>query len=204
MGPPLWAVVVGVYSELRCLSEYRRLARGASYFNVLPSEPALGKRDATTLDFAEGVRVDVNRAFGFLDATMAATRAYCVAPVSGGEGLVQGASRAQFWAAGVDCCESRGNFQCGAAGDDAAHGALVLPEAAQRSRGFAMAVRGAEHAYGMTASADFLLVSWAKDPVAHAEGLRSGAKTLALVFAGVYLIISSMVGCALAPVIAGK
>jgi len=195
-------LVVGLYSVLRSLNEYHRLSQGASYFNVLPTESADSKLDATTLDFTSNTLVDVQRAYGYVDAAEMLPTTYCVAPVSNGE--AKSDDRIHYWAAGTDCCESRGNFQCGAAGDPSAHGAIVLPKSVQQSNGFARAVRGAEHAYGLTASDSFLLVRWSRDPVFRRKGLWTSTSTLFLVFGGVYLIISVMIGFALMPVVGAK
>jgi len=193
-------LVVGVYSVVRSLREFHRLSQGASYFNVLPSEPALSKNDATTLVFTNTSEVDPSRALGFVDAHMTVATTYCVAPVSNGD---EG-NRIQFWAAGINCCERRGNFQCGAATVANAHGAIVHPEALQEAEGFRLAVSAAEAAYGLTSGEQYLLLDWNKDPVGYRDGLWSNTLTLFLIFGAVYLVISVMIGCALMPVVAGS
>jgi len=198
----LIALVVGLYSVFRSLNEFYRLSQGASYFNVLPSEPAAGKMDATTLDFTDTTRVDTQRTFGFVDAQMTMAMTYCVAPVSNGEET--GRTRVQFWAAGIDCCESRGNFQCGEANNALAHGGIALPKDLAEARGFQMAVSGAKSAYGLLAADKLVLLKWSKSPVTYRDSLYSSTVTLYLIFGGVYLVISSMIGCALMPVIGGN
>mmetsp|Transcript_72157 Transcript_72157/g.167220 ORF Transcript_72157/g.167220 Transcript_72157/m.167220 type:complete len:318 (-) Transcript_72157:97-1050(-) len=192
-------LVVSIYSTLRSLREYHRLSQGASYFNVLPSEAAVGKSDATTLQFTNSTQVDPSRALGFVDARAAITTTYCVAPASNGD---EG-NRIQYWAAGMNCCERRGNFQCGAAADPLAHGALVLPETTQRMDGFKSAVTAAEAAYGLTSGDNYLLVEWHANPVAYRENLFHSTATLFLIFGTAYLVICAMIGCALMPVVAG-
>mmetsp|Transcript_138503 Transcript_138503/g.430706 ORF Transcript_138503/g.430706 Transcript_138503/m.430706 type:complete len:323 (+) Transcript_138503:110-1078(+) len=192
-------LVVGSYSVVRSLSEYYRLSQGASYFNVLPSEPALGKRDATTLVFTNTTAVDPSRTLGYVDVHTTGSTTYCVAPISNGD---EG-TRIQYWAAGTDCCERRGNFQCGAATNPDARGAVVWTEATQKSEGFKQAIEAAEAAYFLTSGDEYLLVEWHKDPVGFRDGLWNSTVMLFTIFGGVYLLISSMVGCALMPVVAG-
>mmetsp|Transcript_53694 Transcript_53694/g.166704 ORF Transcript_53694/g.166704 Transcript_53694/m.166704 type:complete len:323 (+) Transcript_53694:127-1095(+) len=190
-------LVVGSYSVARSLNEYYRLSQGASYFNVLPTELAMGKSDATTLDFTNNTAVDPSRTLGYVDAGLTSSTTYCVAPISNGE---EG-NRIQFWAAGIGCCERRSNFKCGMAQDPDAHGAVVLPEAMQKMQGYKLAVDGAKAAYNLMTGDDYLLVSWNKDPVDYRDNLWTSTVTLFFIFGSVYLVISCMVGCALMPVV---
>jgi len=197
----LISVSVGAYGVCKSLMEYNRLNQGASYFNVLPSESASSKIDATTLSFTNSSLVDATRTFGYTDAHQSKPVTYCVAPISEGF-LFQ--DRVQYWAAGLDCCEARGNFACYDQKAVGAHGALVWEEATQNLAGFRSAVAGAQGEYGVTAGDNYLLLKWMNDPVAYRDGLWKNTATLFLIFGGVYLVISSMIGCALMPVIAPK
>lgn len=194
------SLTVGVFGVSGSLSEYRQISQGASYFNVLPSEPAAGKADATTLMFTNASRVDLTRAFGFTDILSTAGHTYCVAPILSGD-LFQ--TRIEYWAAGVDCCEAHANFACHRAQSDRAHGALVW-QASRYDEGFRKAVRGAEALYRLTTGPKFLLVKWTENPVGYRNALWNQTTMLFMVFGGVYLVISSMIGIALLPVIAGK
>eukprot|EP00446_Apocalathium_sp_SHHI-4_P032893 CAMPEP_0177248118 /NCGR_PEP_ID=MMETSP0367-20130122/51982_1 /TAXON_ID=447022 ORGANISM="Scrippsiella hangoei-like, Strain SHHI-4" /NCGR_SAMPLE_ID=MMETSP0367 /ASSEMBLY_ACC=CAM_ASM_000362 /LENGTH=360 /DNA_ID=CAMNT_0018700403 /DNA_START=40 /DNA_END=1119 /DNA_ORIENTATION=+ len=184
---------VGTYSVSKSLTEYHRLSQGASYFNVLPSEAGASKLDATTLSFTNATLVDISRTFGFTDTRTQKKSTFCVAPVSDGNLYRR---RVQFWAAGLDCCEARSNFNCLSPSSIGSHGALVLPADMQQLEGFKRAVLGAESAYDLTAGDNYLLVQWHEDPVGYRNGLFSGTMLLFGIFAGVYLIISTMVGCA--------
>lgn len=195
------SLCVGLYAVVRNLSEYRRLSQGASYFNVLPSEPAAGKMDATTLVFTNTTLVDVSRTFGFTDARGPIQRTFCVAPVANGE---LHAKRVQFWAAGVNCCEARSNFGCFDLHSAGKHGAIVLPKAAQEDEGFRDAVRGAQAAYLLEAGGPYMLVHWLQDPVGYRDNLWNSSATLFLVFGSVYLVISTMIGIALLPTLTAK
>lgn len=125
-----------------------------TYANVLPSEAAAAYLDAGKLLFAEEARVDVSRAVGYKDGTV-----FCVAPVLD----TSGSKTVEFWAAGKDCCGSRGSFECDDAWDHKAHGAIVLSAAALEPE-YALAVRQAEAAYGVTSVAEPVFVRWVVDP----------------------------------------
>ncbi|CAK0788249.1 unnamed protein product, partial [Prorocentrum cordatum] len=141
----LIGLVVGVYAAVKTLSEYRRLSMGASYFNVLASEPAAGRVDGATFMFVNGTAVDQSRAFGYTDIYSSSATMYCVAPVVSQDGGKL--STISFWVAGTDCCEARGNFYCGEATIAGASGALMQPQAMQNSEGFRHAITGANSAY---------------------------------------------------------
>lgn len=196
----LIGTVMGVYAAVKTLSEYRRLSEGASYFNVLPAEPAAGRMDGATFVFVNGTSVDQSRAFGYTDIYSSSATMYCVAPVS-----QNGTTRLSisFWAAGTNCCESRGSFWCGEATTDGATGALMQPKAVQQSERFSRAISGAESAYGLS-SPSHALVSWSSDPIAYRDSLWTSTVTLFVVFGGVYLVISMMIGFSLMPVIMMK
>lgn len=191
---------VGLFAIFRYLQEYHRLSQGASYFNVFPNELAAGKSDATTISFTSDTAVDQNTTYGYLDVRSLAT--YCVAPVS--DGIKLGDGNIQYWAAGVNCCEPRGKFTCGAASDRKAHAAFVLPTAWKDHPGFSAAVKGAEAAYGVKSGSKYLLVQWAQDPVGYRNRLWTSAGMLFIIFGSVYLLISLMIGCALLPALAPK
>jgi hypothetical protein len=191
---------VGLYAVFRYLEEYHRLSQGASYFNVFPTELAAGKSDATTISFTSDTAVDQNTTYGYYDVRSLDT--YCVAPVS--DGIKFGDGIIQYWAAGVNCCDARGNFRCGAASDRQAHGAFVLPTEWKDHPGYSAAVKGAEAAYGVKSGSKYLLVQWAQDPVAYRNRLWTSAGMLFTIFGSVYLLISLMIGCALLPALMPK
>lgn len=195
------SLVVGSYAVTTSLMEYHRLSQGASYANVLPSEAGASKIDATTLSFTNETLVDTSRTFGFTDTRDKRAKTYCVAPISDGNLYRR---RFQFWAAGVNCCEARSNFNCFVSGSLGAHGALVMSKAAQRNQGFHLAVLGAQAAYDLTAGDHFLLVQWHEDPVGYRNSLWHSTSMLFSIVAGSYLIISVMIGLAVHPWVNAK
>lgn len=190
------SLCVGIYACARSLKEYDRLGRGASYSNVLPSELSTTKNDATSLLFSSNTMVDTSRAYGFTDATAGSGQTYCVAPVATAESA---SDAVNFWAAGMNCCGSRSDFQCGDVAKADVHGAIVFPEKMMNISGFKSAVNGAEKAYNMQVGDKYILLTWHEDPDGYRVRLWRNTLILFLVFAGVYLIISTMVACALAP-----
>jgi hypothetical protein len=208
-------LVVGVYAVMTSLLEYHRLNGGASYFNVLPTEPAAAKSDATTILFTNFTSIQFNRTYGFVDALTTSHRmgrpfasllnpgatTYCVAPIASG---LRENSRVQYWAAGLNCCEQRSNFQCGDANFRGTHGAIVLPRSLQTLQGYEAAIHGAESAYGLEISDTFMLLAWTEDPIGYRNRLWSSTANLFVIFGFVYLAISSIIGCGLMPHIATK
>lgn len=187
--------VIGAYGRSAWLMDYHRISQGASYFNVLPSELAAGKADATTLDFTQDAAVDGSHVYGFVDANSQFPKMYCVAPISSPDSLKVG--YVQYWAAGINCCSARSSFSCGDASNGDAHGAFVLPKGAQLDSGYQMALAGASAAYGIPLANQLLLVQWQYKPMEYVQKLFRNSLMLYGIFSGVYLMICFMVGIAL-------
>lgn len=194
-------VAVGLYAQASFLNEYWRLDRGASYYNVLPSELATSKNDATMMNFVEGTRVDTGKTFGYLDGGSDSGTTYCVAPISSG---ISEETRIQYWAAGTDCCYSREDFHCGDSAKEGALGAVVRPRSTAQRSGYVSAIDGAMKAYGLQAGNEYLLVKWVQDPVAYRDALWKRAMMLFWGICGVYLLLSAMIGCTVFPQIKSK
>eukprot|EP00929_Paragymnodinium_shiwhaense_P100613 TRINITY_DN63080_c0_g1_i1.p1 TRINITY_DN63080_c0_g1~~TRINITY_DN63080_c0_g1_i1.p1 ORF type:complete len:337 (+),score=54.12 TRINITY_DN63080_c0_g1_i1:135-1145(+) len=196
----LAATIIGTYANTTSLLEYYRITKGASYFNILPEDRAAGRSDATTLVFGSGVTIDDSQTYGFVDGHSSSRDTYCVAPVSMGNA---GDIRVQYWAAGKNCCEPRGDFHCGGDADDerTVTGAIVMPAAVRSNPLFDAAVKGAQATYGLQAGDDYLLVKWTNDPIKYTTGLFSRTRNLFLVFGLVYLVISFMLGFILIQVV---
>lgn len=195
------ALVVGVWAEVSSLQEYGRLNRGGSYFNVLPSELAYGKDDATTLVFTNQTKVDLSRTYGYIYAAASSTHTYCVAPVGMSSSGTE--KRVQYFAVGEDCCGFDSDFKC-ISSAKSAHAGIVLPQTLRNSAGYIEAIRGAEALYGFKAADGYLLVKWMENPVGYRDKLWNQAFYLFLIFGCVYLVISVMMGIALMPIVAGS
>lgn len=195
----------GTYAVARSLVEFHRLNQGMDYTNVMPTEPAASKIDASTISFTDLSRVDVSRTFGLTDARSSAVTGsvYCVAPVSDGSPYER---RVEFWAVGVNCCEPRSHFACFPRGNgnvQEGHGGFAYAPGEAARLQFAAAVRGAEAFYGVSSGEHAVFLQWQDDPVAYREGLLRGTVTLFAVVGGSYLLISAMIGTALVPVVLG-
>jgi len=145
---------IGLLADAVAITEYWFLRDSNAYANVLPSELAAAYADAGKIVFADGSRIDVNRALGYRD-----TATFCVAPVV--DDLVEPAA-IQYWAVGKDCCSARGSFDCDDAWNAKAHSGIKVDD--EVAAGFAEALRMAEVAYSITSAEKPLLVRWVADP----------------------------------------
>merc|ERR1719253_1607017 len=82
-----------------------QLQGGAEYEHVSPASKGSNFADAQVLHFMPDAFVDTERTLGYMEAGTV----YCVAPVA----AAKFSSAPQFWAAGKNCCDMRGNFKCG-------------------------------------------------------------------------------------------
>merc|ERR1719464_392413 len=108
-------MLTGVYAHEAYTGPFYGVALGREYHNILASSQGAAYADAGRLHFAETSNVDTNRVLGHKDG-----RRYCVAPIidSGNAQMM----KISFWAVGLDCCGSRGDFTCGDAGSSSARG----------------------------------------------------------------------------------
>jgi len=189
------SVILGVYAYNLFLSEYWRIGRGASYYNVLPSEAAAGKSDATSVVFANGTQIDASRTYGFADAGGGLGHVYCVAPIASATTVTN--DRVEYWAAGYDCCNQRGFFDCEDASVAGVRAGIVLDGEKKWEAGFRSAVAAAEQAHDVQAAEEYILVSWVANPRTYRESLWFHTRSVFLAFGGVYLVFSCMLGCTL-------
>merc|ERR1719487_546052 len=186
--------VLGFYCYHSYLFQYNSYEERRMYANVLPAEPASTKVDAGKLVFAIDARVDISRSIGFKAGSF-----YCVAPILD-EDMD---TRVEYWAAGVDCCSYRGDFNCDDAWDPKARsGAVIFEDSSQlvpSERVFFEKARiEAEAAYNMASSDEAIFLKWTRDPDAVQERYwRQGMGFVGLTVV-VYLVISIMFGAGLA------
>lgn len=185
------AFVVSIITYIHFLRPYNMLGGGASYFNVLPSQSAMGAADATAIVFAPGTRADISRTYGYIDARNPTGTMYCVAPLSNQYTIKE--PGVQFFAAGINCCGKKSGFGCGEGGSGA-RGALVMAREENAEPGFRKAVEGATVAYNLMPSTGYLLLEMVPDPIQYRNDKWDSAVKFMLIFALVYLIIASMTG----------
>jgi len=132
---------VGVYLYDRYASTYWQLQDGAEYKHLSPSSKGSDYADASLLSFTPDAFVDTLRTLGYMEAGVV----YCVAPVS----TQKFTDAPQYWAAGKDCCDQRGNFRCGDAGNvQAKMGVLIQNESDEQK--YKTAIRMAEAVYNLS------------------------------------------------------
>jgi len=192
------ALIVGIASLSKNLGEYYRIGIGSSYLNVLPSESATSKNDATMLKFAVDATVDISRAYGYIDALSGYSTRYCVAPITS---RASNLTNIEYFAAGSDCCNARGGFRCGESADEEARSAVVMAMSGEATHGYQKAVAGAEKAYGLVAGDEYMLITWMRNPQAYRKLLWKRSWILYVAFGGMYLAISTLVAASLMPLL---
>jgi hypothetical protein len=201
------ACLCGGYNYWMHMFHYWSFDENRGYTNVLPTEPAEGHLDAGTIVFSNTARVDTTRAVGYKAGTT-----YCVAPIMDDTQL----DRVEYWAAGTNCCNSRGDFTCDDTWNPRAKSGVVIldmvPGDAQISSGdtsvgvslwapalpyFKKAAKQAEAHFALTSSAKAIFVRWVVDTqVVQDEFWHAGTMFL-LVIILIYLGISVVAGAML-------
>jgi len=180
------------------LAHFWFLNDGHVYTNVLPSDPAAGYVDAGKLLFTEDSRVDTSRSLGYQDGNT-----YCVAPImdDSDHGDVE------FWAAGVNCCSSRGNFVCDDAFEPEARGGAIIRSVSALSSDvrdkYALAVRQAEAAFEIASTPDPLFVRWVQDPQLLQDDFWHVGCGVIIAGCGVYLLLQCIFVCLIATITHG-
>lgn len=176
-------------------AQYWSYEFGATYTNVSPMEPAAGYSDAGLVGFTSGALVDSEQALG-VHAPQGPK--YCVAPVFDESQQ----TRAEFWAVGLDCCESRIGFFCDSAGDEKAKSGLVLPDtesmfAPHSHERFHDVVKQAAATYRIEIPETPVLLRWAADAEKLAQFFMTHGILWLVVSCFVYFLISVAVGTVL-------
>jgi hypothetical protein len=115
----LVGLLLGFYGFLTYVKSYDIYENSAPVTQVSPSANPGAYRDAATITFAPGVRVNTDQGVGYRAGVD-----YCVAPLIVGTGEAK--PFVSFWAAGTDCCRHKGGFNCG---DVSATSGLVVLDA---------------------------------------------------------------------------
>mmetsp|Transcript_103131 Transcript_103131/g.188233 ORF Transcript_103131/g.188233 Transcript_103131/m.188233 type:complete len:334 (-) Transcript_103131:78-1079(-) len=145
------AACVGLWFDGTYLDYYWKLKDGAEYKNVDP----YGRQqtsDAGVMHFKDGTFVDDLRTVGFVvDGNI-----YCVAPVANQKADLSqiNINEVSYWATGINCCEKRSNFNCGASHHIGAHSAVIANTDGNDLENFASAIDEANSYYGLTFPSD--------------------------------------------------
>mmetsp|Transcript_124247 Transcript_124247/g.362713 ORF Transcript_124247/g.362713 Transcript_124247/m.362713 type:complete len:353 (-) Transcript_124247:110-1168(-) len=159
--------LLGLYGYFRFVTVYHIYQASRFYLNVLPTQAPAEFQDAGMFTFSHDAYVDPTRSVGY----RAALRRYCAAPILAHRATTSAPGvepLANFWAVGLDCCHSRGLFECGPVWDASAHSGLRVLDASplrvQERPKYMTAVREAASAYGLSAPDNAILVEWTKSP----------------------------------------
>lgn len=196
--------IAGQYNYWTNMYPYWSYYEHSTYTNVLPTSPSIGHSDAGQLVFASTSRVDTTRALGYKAGTV-----YCVAPILDDHQV----NHVEYWAAGVDCCDSRGDFSCDDTWDPKAKSGLVLPsfigatvtlsnsDIGMRGRWwkgtrdrFIQAVKMAEASYELKSSENPLLVQWVSNPQRYTDNLWRHGVGHVVGSMSVYFLLSLIFG----------
>eukprot|EP00403_Amphidinium_massartii_P014289 CAMPEP_0178423230 /NCGR_PEP_ID=MMETSP0689_2-20121128/27581_1 /TAXON_ID=160604 /ORGANISM="Amphidinium massartii, Strain CS-259" /LENGTH=319 /DNA_ID=CAMNT_0020044817 /DNA_START=128 /DNA_END=1087 /DNA_ORIENTATION=+ len=188
------ASALGVYLDEEYLNRYGQLDGGTRYTNVNPTQNVSATADASVLSFMNFTFVDDRRTIGWVEDQEIA----CIAPV-----VVPPVYRQDmgYWATGINCCDMRSNFDCGAARD---RGTLKAVVAVEDER-YRKALKEAKAVYGISTNAsDAMLLSFVEDPDGMIGGLWDQAIMVGLLASLIYLLVSVMAGLMLSRVLAGR
>lgn len=159
--------------------QYWWLQTGTRSANTSAATSAAGVVDAAVLDFWDakgghtnaGTFVDNSRSAGYKDKHF-----YCVAPILSPATAEATLARVNFWAVGLDCCQSVSGFHC----DDSriaegGHGIVMLDDGFPcpdcNSGHFKRAIEKAEALHGLVSAPGALMVRWVKNPIATELGM---------------------------------
>lgn len=150
-----FATVGGQYNYETYVRPFHAYEGRRFYTNVRSTEPPGAHSDAGMLEFTNGTRLQLDHAVGYSDGGL-----YCVVPVA----ATSDQTSIGYWAAGVDCCASRGGFACGDAGASEVRSGLVLQEGTPGLAEFRRAARESAAANGLVVAEDPLFLRWVSSP----------------------------------------
>jgi hypothetical protein len=162
------------------------------YSNVLPTEPALSHLDAGKISFSSDSKVNTGKAMAYDDDSI-----YCVAPVM--DSRNQSGTKAEYFAAGVDCCEASGSsyrFTCDAYDDAKAHSGLVYLKYGDSDKlgKFRKAAEKFGTTYGVAVSQDAIFVKWVRDLDRAGNAYQNSGVSFFLGTSLVYLVMCTAAG----------
>jgi len=177
--------MTGIYSHEAYIGPFLAISQGREYHDVIASSPAAAYADAGKIMFAESSVVDTSRSVGYRDR-----RTFCVAPV-----VDSGNSQDRtihFWAVGLDCCNARGDFECGAADLYGSRGGVRLaPEGLLENpyEDFKQAVLQAGAVYDLHVEDEPIMVRWVEDPKVEQVKLLLGASGVLALGTACYVML---------------
>lgn len=179
--------VTGMNAEESYMSQFYAISFGRAYENVLASTPGAAYSDAGKVFFAASSTIAPDKAIGFKEKMV-----FCAAPILDKN---QGRKSVAFWAIGYDCCDARGNFECGAKGDALLKikgGVRAPPDGnfAQDRGMFLKAVSQAAAVSKLDVDDDVILLHWVQDPDQEAVSKLFTALGADFIGAGLFALLS--------------
>jgi len=187
------AASVGARNYHQNFAPYKAAKDGQEYAGIDARDRSPTYMDAGKISFKDGALLDESRAVGLgIFGGM-----YCAAPVisraevavsapeegtgalnvdAAAAGNPAETSFVQFWAVGMDCCESRGSFTCDSAASPQTHGGVVLQQVMEeelnilmhteglRNDGYLAAVQASCALHGLETPSVPILMHWAEQP----------------------------------------
>lgn len=171
----LGTTLIGLYAGQMifeyAMEPYYTLTMNRTYTSVAPSGPSGAHADASIIHFTPGSRVDRTKAIQYTD--IPSKIPMCAAPI-----VDDSATEMSFWAVGVYCCDSTGDFWCGDVLDPTVlSGTKWSPPVSTRHAplDFSKACAKAAAVHGFTLGEPQLFLEWSKDPEAvKSSKLRMG------------------------------
>lgn len=153
----LLGAVCGMHAEEKYMSHFYAMTFGREYTSVAANTRGAAYTDAGSVTFGSSSNVDIVQSVGFKSG-----HNYCVAPVLDTN---QGRKSVAFWAIGYDCCDARGNFDCGDGTTTSRKGARAPPDGVfYKDTGmFMKAVEQASAVYDLDIDDHVILLHWVKD-----------------------------------------
>lgn len=177
--------LTGLYAHEAYVGPFLKIAHGREYKDVLASAQSAAYSDAGKILFAETSTVDTARSVGYRNR-----KTFCAAPV-----LDSGPSQTRtvsFWAVGYDCCNARGDFECGAAGNSGARGGVRLSASSildDQYEDFTAAVQQAAAVYDLHVDDDSILIRWVENPMAEQAKTLLSAFGILILGTGLFVLL---------------
>jgi len=177
--------LTGIYAHEAYTNVFFTISLGQEYTGVLASSPGAQYFDAGKMVFADSSTVATDMAVGFLDQ-----QRYCAAPIM--DSGVEQRRSVSFWAIGENCCSSRGEFECGSAGDALAQGGVRVPPDGllHREHGeYMRAVRQAAAVFDLAIDDEPVLLRWVADPGVEGHAALMGGVGVLLLGLGLFALL---------------
>mmetsp|Transcript_4991 Transcript_4991/g.12154 ORF Transcript_4991/g.12154 Transcript_4991/m.12154 type:complete len:663 (+) Transcript_4991:52-2040(+) len=180
---------LGVYDRYKYLNPYFIYLRSPWYTDVLSSAQPDAYRDAGFLGFSADAQVDPSMGLGYQSGDQ-----WCVAPIVGmGRSERRTGQPTGFWAVGKDCCNARGQFQCGNLNSNKVHGGLIVKDLGSFDDAqiptYTLAAQAASKTYGLRVPKEPIFVEWSTQPSSALAAMYGDAVNFVILAVAIFFII---------------